>query len=226
MSFSDSPTISITRLVLPPVIFFLLYDTACFLGSQGDMSLISDQRTWILILGPWVNDFTPLVLHLLTYKMINDDNYSTWFLGSSYSVFKSVLKMIVLNDSILPTIIRILRFWIWGRVFILASWLSELLGCAIKHEGQETQLLAITVACDTEKRDEPADSGLVLIHSLCDLVVWMTTFKLCWAAKRSGELGYQPLVFLLLLSNVLSSFTSKSICQNPKYCYILNKTMI
>lgn len=52
-------------------------------------------------------------------------------------------------------------------------------------------------------------------------------FKLKRPAKRSGELGYPALVFLLLLSKELILLHFKSVCQNPKYCYnILNKIII
>ena len=52
-------------------------------------------------------------------------------------------------------------------------------------------------------------------------------FKLKRPAKRSGELGYPALVFLLLLSEELILLHFKSVCQNPKYCYnILNKIII
>ena len=42
-------------------------------------------------------------------------------------------------------------------------------------------------------------------------------FKLKRPAKRSGELGYPALVFLLLLSKELILLHFKSVCQNPKY---------
>ena len=67
----------------------------------------------------------------------------------------------------------------------------------------------------------------VSLHSIPGLIAWMTKFKLKRPAKRSGELGYPALVFLLLLSKELILLHFKSVCQNPKYCYnILNKIII